>query len=242
MENSSLPGSQWRGKLWYAYGTSMTSDEYGMYARYLEQLSGLKLVNCGAPGQGITEGIGGYSSRAEVRRRAMDPDDGKKEADLITLEVGPNDSGATLGTIYDTGTDTFCGCLNQVIRFLQANTDAQIVVMSMTGSRWGTLDPSDRFSPERRTAAPAGEPYTRFEMNRAIRDVSALNGACYIPVAESCGLSIARMGREQRYVRDNIHHMPAGAWNVAQFIWSRLRNIPLWYTEAPGGGKEESDG
>ena len=35
-----------------------------------------------------------------------------------------------------------------------------------------------------------------------ILGVSALNGACYIPVAESCGLSIARMGREQRYVRE----------------------------------------
>ena len=233
MENGGLPGSQWQGKLWYAYGTSMTSDEYGRYARYVEQLSGLRLVNRGAPARGITEGIGAFSPRAEVRFRAMDPDDGKKEADLITLEVGPNDSGATLGTIYDTGTDTFCGCLNQVIRFLQANTDAQIVVMSMTGGRWSSQDPSDRLSPERRKAAPAGEPYTRYEMNCAIRDVSALNGVYYIPVAESCGLSIARMGWEQRYVRDNIHHMPAGAWNVAQFIWSCLKDIPLWYTEAP---------
>lgn len=226
-------GSQWQGKRWYAYGTSMTSDERGFYARCLEQLSGLTLINRGAPGCGITEGIGAGSPRAEVRYRAMDPDDGKKEADLITLEVGPNDRGATLGSIYDSGTDSFCGCLNQIIRFLQAETNAQIVVMSMTGGRWSSQDPSKRLLPEERKAAPAGEPYTRFEMNCAIRDVSALNGVYYIPVAESCGLSPARMGLDERYVSDNIHHRPAGGWNVAQFIWSRLKDIPLWYTEAP---------
>ena len=227
------PGSQWKGKLWYAYGTSMTLDSSGQYVRFLAELSGLRVVNYGAGGRGVTENIGGYSSNAEIRHRAMDPDDGKKDADLITVEVGPNDSGAPLGSIYDTGDDTFCGCLNQTIRFLQANTDAQIVVMSMTGSRWSHLDPSQKFSPERRNTPPKGEPYTWYEMACAIRDVSGVNGVYYIPVAESCGLSIARMGSDQHYVRDQIHHMPAGGYNVAQFIWSRLKDIPLWYTEVP---------
>ena len=241
MENAQYPGSQWKGKLWYAYGTSMTLDSSGRFVRYLSELSGLRVVNYGAGGRGITENIGGYSSDAVIRHRAMDLTDGKQDADLITVEVGPNDSGAPLGSIYDTGDDTFCGCLNQTIRFLQANTDAQIVVLSMTGSRWSHLDPNEKFTPARRSSPPSGEPYTWYEMACAIRDVSGVNGVYYIPVAESCGLSIARMGSDTRYVRDQIHHTDLGGYNVAQFIWSRLKDIPLWYSEMPACGGATRD-
>ncbi len=225
--------SHWNGKLWYAYGTSMTMEGSGLYASYLERISGLRLVNRGEGGRGVTENIGGYSSRAEIRLRALDPDDGKKNADLITLEVGPNDSGAPLGGIYDVGTDTFCGCLNLTVRWLQANTNAQIVLMSMTGCRYSHLDKNDKFAPDHRYTTPSGQSYTWYDMSCAIRDVAGVNSVHYIPVAESCGLSAARMGDDDRYVRDQIHHTPAGGWNVANFIWSRLKDIPLWYTSAP---------
>ena len=43
---------------------------------------------------------------------------GKKEADLITVEVLPNE-GPNVGGIYDTDGNSFCGCLNQCLRFLQ---------------------------------------------------------------------------------------------------------------------------
>ncbi|MBQ9545207.1 MAG: SGNH/GDSL hydrolase family protein [Clostridia bacterium] len=234
METYPCP-SHWNGKLWYAYGTSMTMEGSGHYARYLAHISGLKLVNCGEGGRGVTENIGGYSTSAMIRLRAMDPDDGKKDADLITLEVGPNDTGAPLGTIYDLTTDTFCGCLNMTLRWLQANTDAQIVLMSITGSRYDHADHSIKFTPQRLITPSSGDPYTWFDMVCAIRDVAGLNSVHYIPVAESCGLSIARMGEDSRYVRDQIHHTPAGGWNVAQFIWSRLKDVPLWYTDAPEG-------
>ncbi len=37
-----------------------------------------------------------------------------------------------MGEIFDTGDDTFCGCMNQSLRYLLQNTDAQIVVIPST--------------------------------------------------------------------------------------------------------------
>ena len=77
-----------------------------------------QLVNRGIPGGCLTpDGHG----KGNNKRAVMDPDDGKMQADLITLEVLPNE-GAKVGNIYDTDDESFCGCLNQCLRFLQENT------------------------------------------------------------------------------------------------------------------------
>ena len=106
--------NQWKGKLWYAYGTSMTSVEQGKFVPVVEKLSGLTVVNKGIPGGCLTPD--GYG-KGNVKTAVLDPDDGKKDADLITLEVLPNE-GAKVGDIYDTDDESFCGCFNQCLRFL----------------------------------------------------------------------------------------------------------------------------
>ena len=98
--------NHWNGKLWYAYGTSMTSLSMGEYVPVVEELSGLNVVNLGIPGGCLTPS--GYG-RGDVKRAVMRIDDGKEKADLITLEVLPNE-GATVGNIYDTDDVSFCGC------------------------------------------------------------------------------------------------------------------------------------
>ena len=72
--------SHWNGKLWYAYGTSITSVKWGTYAPYLEKISGMKLKNCGIPGGGLTN-LGGCS-KGEVKAALMSLEDGKAEAEL----------------------------------------------------------------------------------------------------------------------------------------------------------------
>ena len=42
--------NHWKGKLWYAYGTSMTSIAQGKFVPVVEKLSGLTVVNKGIPG------------------------------------------------------------------------------------------------------------------------------------------------------------------------------------------------
>lgn len=216
------PGSQWEGKKWYAYGTSLTNiSSEGKYAKYVRDLSGLLLTNKGISG-------GAICNNANIRNAVMNTSDGKLEADLITLEVGANDTSAPLGTIYDTGTDTFCGALNQCIRYLQANTTAQIVVISSTNARKNNNDSS---------AAPevtyGSDNHTKYDQWKATQDVCAINSCYYIPMGESANMSYARMNASNDYNVDNIHHTELGGYNCAQFVWSRLKNIPLWYTSIP---------
>ena len=106
--------NHWNGKLWYAYGTSMTSKEEGRFVPVVEELSGMTVVNKGVGGGCLTPD--GYS-KGKNKRVVMDPDDGKEKADLITLEILPNE-GERVGSIYDTDDESFCGCLNQCIRYL----------------------------------------------------------------------------------------------------------------------------
>jgi hypothetical protein len=203
--------NHWNDKKWYAYGTSITSTSQGKYANYLAQLSGLNLVNKGIAGGGITN-LGGYSN-GEVKEAIMNITDGKLEADLITFEVGANEGG-TLGTKYDTDDSTFCGCLNQCIRYLQANTNAQIVVMYSVST---TTEPS--------------EITDYYEREEKVREVCNINNVYYL--GANSGLGYARISNNGTYTLDTIHQTNVGGYNLAQFIWSKLKNIPLWYSELP---------
>ena len=203
--------SHWNGKVWYAYGTSITSVKWGTYAPYLEKISGMQLKNCGIPGGGLTN-LGGCS-KGEVKAALMSLEDGKAEADLITLEVGANEGGAH-GYKYDLGDDTLCGCLNQCLRYLQENTNAQIVVFPSVPTIY---EPST-----------AKEYHDRIEK---IREVCEINRVRFIDAGT--GIGYARIARDKMYTHDQIHQTDLGGYNYARYIWSHLKNIPLWYTEIP---------
>lgn len=211
--------SHWNGKTWYAYGTSLTDiDGVGQYCKTVRDLSGLHLMNKGTSG-------GGICSNTLIKDAVMNVTDGKLTADLITLEVGANDTSAILGTIYDTGDSTFCGALNQCIRYLQENTNAQIVVISSTNSRYKADDKTSEFTPERKFGT---DNHTKFDQWKAIKEVCAINSVPYIPMGEEAGLGYARMISSDKYNIDNIHHTALGGKNLGEFVWSRLKNIPLW--------------
>ena len=205
----------WNGKLWYAYGTSMTSVQQGMYVPVVAELSGLRVVNYGIPGGSLTpDGYGGGNVKCAV----MNLEDGKENADLITLEVLPNE-GATVGDIYDTDDVSFCGCFNQCIRYLQQNTRAQIVVIIMIG----------------RNDSPPEAPHqkreiTQFEFAEIIERVARLNGVPVINVFCEAGFGYARV-KACDYQVDNIHLNPLGGRNMGNFIWSKLKDIPAWETK-----------
>ena len=90
--------NHWKDKLWYAYGTSMTSVQMGEFVPVVEKLSGLKVVNLGIPGGSLTPD--GYG-KGNTKKAIMNLEDGKDKADLITIDVLPNE-GKTVGEIYDT--------------------------------------------------------------------------------------------------------------------------------------------
>ena len=207
--------NHWEGKLWYAYGTSMTSIKQGQFVPVVEKLSGLRVVNKGIPGGCLTPD--GYG-KGNVKRAVMTLEDGKGEADLITLEVLPNE-GATVGDIYDTDDISFCGCLNQCLRYLQENTRAQIVLIIMIGGNTAT--------PETPTES---RKITQFEFAQKIEQVARLNSVPVINVFCEGGFGYARV-KNRDYQLDQIHLNKLGGLNMGNFVWSKLKDIPLWETE-----------
>ena len=204
--------NHWKGKLWYAYGTSMTSVAQGKFVPIVEKLSGMKVVNKGIGGGSLTpDGYGKGNNKLSV----MNLEDGKEKADLITLEVLPNE-GATVGNIYDTDDTSFCGCFNQCIRYLQENTKAQIVVIIMIGSN----DKSPEVLNEKRGI-------TQFEFAETIARVAHLNGVPVINAFCEAGFGYARV-KAKDYQVDNIHLNDLGGKNMGKFIWSKLKDIPTW--------------
>jgi len=204
--------NHWNGKLWYAYGTSMTSIKQGKFVPVVEKLSGLRVVNKGIPGGSLTPD--GYG-KGNMKNAVMTLEDGKAKADLITLEVLPNE-GAKVGDIYDTDDNSFCGCFNQAIRFLQENTKAQIVVIIMIGS--------NNTSPE---SIIEKRGITNFEFAAKIEKVARLNGVPVINVFMESGLGYARV-KNKEYQVDNIHLNELGGKIMGNFVWSKLKDIPSW--------------
>lgn len=207
--------NHWEGKLWYAYGTSMTSVQQGEYVPVVAELSGLNVVNYGIPGGCLTPD--GYG-KGDTKRAVMNLEDGKEKADLITLEVLPNE-GAVVGSIYDTDDQSFCGCFNQCIRYLQENTKAQIVVIIMIGQNHTTPD-----------TVIESRGITQFEFAEIIERVAKLNGVPVINVFCESGFGYARV-KNQEYQLDTIHLNKLGGKNMGKFVWSKLKNIPTWEAE-----------
>ena len=192
----------------------MTSIEQGKFVPVVEELSGLKVVNKGIPGGALTPD--GYG-KGNMKRAVMTLEDGKADADLITLEVLPNE-GARVGGIYDTDDESFCGCFNQAIRYLQENTRAQIVVIIMIG---GNNTPPE-------TITKRG--ITNFEFASIIEKVARLNGVPVINVFMESGLGYARV-KDKDYQLDNIHLNELGGKVMGKFVWSKLKDIPTWTLE-----------
>lgn len=218
MEN----GQQWQGKLCYAYGTSLTSQTWGKYIPWLERLSGLAIVNHGLPAQGLTN-LGGCST-GKTKEAIMNLDDGKQQADLILLEVGANEGGP-YGEIFDTGDDTFCGCLNQSLRYLLQNTAAQIVVIPSTVLRDAPED-------------------CQYYYNYLLKteEVCKINRVWFLGHAD--GMGQARLKDNDRFIWDNVHQTDLGGYNRAVSVWSMLKHVPLFNAEIPqqldtleGGGQ-----
>ena len=216
--------NHWAGKTWYAYGTSLTSKSQGKYVPYVAEMGGFNVVNKGIGG-------GGIITNTKIRDAVMNTTDGKLAADLITLEVGANDASSPLGDPLDNTADTFLGSLTQCINYLLKNTNAQIVVMSSTIGKYKSSGGSTEVT----------EDNSKFlERCKGIREVCLKCGVYYIGLADEAGMGWARLNNNMgvAYTTDNIHHTDIGGYNLALYVWSKLKDIPCWYTSIPEEGDD----
>lgn len=213
--------NHWNGKLWYAYGTSMTAQcatepDRGNYVETVQELSGLRLVNKGKGGACLTpDGWG----KGDNKPRVMNTDDGKCEADLITLEILPNE-GKRLGDVFDSDDETICGCVNQAIRYLQENTKAQIVLIIMIGTNLHAMH----------EPMPEGYDHTWYDRMLKMELVAKLNGIPCINACGEAGFGYHRV-KNRDYQLDQIHLNKTGGKIMGNFVWSKLKDIPLWLPE-----------
>ena len=216
MNNSS---TQWQGKKWYCYGTSMTdtSGDTGMYSKYLAEYAGLEEHNFGKGGSGIVPSIHGNVDN--IKTRCMRLDDGKAEADLITVELIPNDGKAPLGEIYDMGDDTFCGNLNQVLKYLLENTRATVVVLIANHTRYEHLHPENLYSPD------SSYMKDRIAREKAVEEICLIHGVPCFNAAREANLGFYRVIGNNDYIRDQIHDTDEGGRVLAQYYWGRLKNL-----------------
>lgn len=217
LSSITMSGIQWNGKKWYAYGTSITdTSQLGKYAPYLAQLSGMQLTDKGISGGGI--GNIGAHSHGQVFNAICNTTDGKLNADLITLETGPNDTDASvpLGTIYDTTQNTLAGCLNLCIRYLQANTNAQIAIMPSVAT---TTEPTET------------NQYYKWQL--MIRDICIINRVFFIEPACNLGYGKLTGPNGSLYVVDNIHQTNLGGYILAEAMWEQIKRIPNFRTALP---------
>lgn len=204
--------TQWFGKIWYAYGTSLTSEVRGYYPYFIRDYSGMELINKGISG-------GGIISDTRIRQAIFDDTDGKENADLITLECWANDSTAPLGTVMDTGDDTFCGVLAQCLIHLQQVTTAQLVFIMSMPARYALGNPSNPYLP---TKLYNG--LTFAEITNTIGLLCQMYGVYFINPNDALGM----YRKTDDYYRDNIHHTALGGEVFAKNIWLKLKNIPIF--------------
>lgn len=215
---------QWQGKKWYCYGTSMTDNSgkdspfiTGTYSKYLAEYAGLEEHNFGKGGSGIVPAIHGTVD--SIKTRCMRLDDGKADADLITLEIIANDMRADLGDVYDTGDDSFCGNLNQILKYLLENTRAVVVVLIATRTRHEHLHPENPYSPS------SDFMRHRIAREKAVEEICNIHGIPCFNAAKEANLGFYRIIGNNDYIRDQAHTTEEGGRILAQYYWGRLKNL-----------------
>ena len=217
-------GKQWQDKKWFCYGTSMTDNSgkdspfiTGTYSKYLAEFAGLEEHNFGKGGSGIVPAIHGKVD--SIKTRCMRLDDGKADADLITLEIIPNDMKAPLGGVYDTDDESFCGNLNQILRYLLENTRATVAVLIPTRTRHEYQQPENLYSPE------SNYMKDRIAREKAVEEICLIHGVPCFNAAREANLGFYRISGHNDYIRDQVHTTDEGGRLLAQYYWGKLKNF-----------------
>lgn len=225
--------SQWEGKKWLAFGTSISDTTFpmpydlpgmtGKYPPFLTKLSGLIHYNYALGGSRITNEA--TSDRDTILRRILDTD--LSDADLITIDLPVNDFGAcAIGTLEtltpETATDaTLYGAMFLAITHCLENSNAVVcLITDNTGKLWttpsGTVHPIDR-----RPWVKDGNGKTQDDYCDAMRKIATYLGCYCIDAGSMASINYCH----PEYLQDQIHQSVSGGEQYANAIWSVLKDI-----------------
>ena len=225
-----INNNPWKDLNWYAYGTSISdvglkdttgnNGHSGKYPLYLDMHSGLVRHN-GAIGSGGILNKDADNGRLNVKKNILST---PADADLVTLEILPNDAygGDLLGDIDDTDNSTICGNLNQCLDYLVNNTHARIVLIFVTiSSAPNNIGSSDPNKPMYDSLSATRKNYRR-AVNK-LKELAELYGVYCIDVDKDL------YAYEQRnwgnLFADWIHPSYLGGWLIGRYIWTELKEI-----------------
>lgn len=214
----------WKGKVWWAYGTSITdigpndttgnNGHSGKYPLSLEAFSELQRNN-GAIGSGgiLDDKPDNLNYRKKILQTPYD-------TDLVTIETLPNDDYTNhLGEIGDTDGSTIVGALTQCFEYLTTETRARIVLLIVTGSihTISSETPEENYKPYEAT---------RTNWRKAVEKITELANLYGVTVidADANALDWGRRKTGLTY-RDHIHLNYLGGEIFGRYIWEQLKNI-----------------
>ena len=220
VENAGL--NPWKGKSWYAFGTSITSvnntsgaggTPTGKYAPYLKQISGMRFHDYGIAGGTIGSG-GVHGGSSSILNHILSTD--LSGADLITIEGFVNDfaCSVSLGAPGDTANTTMYGAITQAVIYCLEHSDATVVLITESIGR--QYDGADYRSTRKNVLD-----LTQNDYNDVIRNVGKFLG---VPVIDAGGESFINEHRPE-FLSDHIHHSELGGQQYAAAIWDRLKSI-----------------
>ena len=211
--------SIWKGKKWYAFGTSLTDtrdsyhdvngDPTGKYIGFLNEYMQADLVNLGRAGGGITS----YSNGSIL---SLIQSTDFSDADLVTVEGFVNDYQAAPGTIEDATTDTLCGALKALVEAVY--TTAPKATLVLITETQGQLNAQNAGWPHDHKSQTG---HYQFEYNDAIINIGRFYGCHVIDAGSKSQINEFH----PEYLVDHIHHSWAGGKQYADTIWEELKNI-----------------
>ena len=210
-------GNPWKGKTWYAYGTSVSdigvgdttgnNGHSGKYPLYLDAVSGMTRHN-GAIGSGGIRTSASHGGNVLTALLATPYD-----VDLVTLETLPNDGytdAANLGDVDDTSSTTICGAFRTACEYLMNNTRARFVLIFAAGTTSGTSASNDSHK-------------AYINAKNKLKQIAEF---CGVPVidAEKDSADWAHR-KEGILIADHIHPNYLGGEVLGRYIWKKLREI-----------------
>lgn len=227
IEHGGNNGSQWQGKTWVAFGTSITDTSNtlgeggtptGKYVPYLQRMSGMCVINKGIAGGSIGVVSGVISGNIMTAIKSSSNLSDIQAADIITIEGFVNDFAGNLpiGTINDTDNSTLMGAIYEAVTYLYSqNEDATIVLLTETTGQ--NIDSSHTFPVTRQNSIDKYQ----YEYNDAIITMAKYLGCHVIDAGQKSQIN----QWHTEYLADWIHHSELGGKQYAETIWDELKNI-----------------
>ena len=226
-----LGASRWLGKKWLAFGDSLSTIHQGEaqvgYTELVARSLGMHMENVAVAGKNTLNYLEGFS----VDGKSYKWDAFSTKYDLITVLLGSNDHGyqCKVGTISDTGTDSYIGRLKTLYNNLRSRYPKSVIAFITPIKRYnanGTI-----FTKVIENQTVTVEPYAQ-----AMRDVCKLYSIPCIDLFYSIDPS-TQTARDNFFIyneddqaHDGTHPNDVGqALFLAPIVEARLREIAPFY-------------